>query len=408
MNPFKLYRDSFKGLRKEVWYLALVTFINRAGTMVIPFLSLYLTSSLGFTLSDVGWIMSAFGLGSVVGAWLGGKLSDKIGFYPVMFWSLTLSGFLFVGLQYLETFWTLCIGVFVLMIVADTFRPAAFVAINAYSKPENRTRSVTLIRLAINLGFSMGPAAGGLIIASISYTGLFWVDGITCIAAGLFFILLLNQKESKNETKAQKKENPVSPYKDKPFLLAMLAVVLIGFTFLQYFSTIPLYYRDVHHLSEKHIGWLMALNGGLIFLLEMPLVKYFEQNKFSIYRILVGSTLLIAMSFLVLNLFGWIGILTIGMLFMTVGEMLNFPFLNAYALKRAEHGNSGEYMALFTMAFSISHILGHNAGLQLVNYLGYNTTWYIMTFILFIAMFILWRVPKVKPFDKLRAGVESL
>jgi predicted MFS family arabinose efflux permease len=152
----------------------------------------------------------------------------------------------------------------------------------------------------------------------------------------------------------------------------------------------------VHHLSEKHIGWLMALNGGLIFLLEMPLVKYFEQNKFSIYRILIGSTFLIALSFLVLNLFGWIGILTIGMLFMTVGEMLNFPFLNAYALKRAENGNSGEYMALFTMAFSISHILGHNAGLQMVNYLGYNATWYIMTFILLIAMFILWRVPRVK------------
>ena len=88
------YLATFKGLSKEVWWLALITLINRAGTMVIPFLSLYLTESLEFTLSNVGWIMSAFGLGSVVGSWLGGKLTDKIGYYKVMASSLFLSGIL--------------------------------------------------------------------------------------------------------------------------------------------------------------------------------------------------------------------------------------------------------------------------------------------------------------------------
>ena len=75
------YLDTFRGLSKEVWWLALITLINRAGTMVIPFLSLYLTKSLGFTLENVGWIMTCFGVGSVAGSWLGGKLTDKIGYY---------------------------------------------------------------------------------------------------------------------------------------------------------------------------------------------------------------------------------------------------------------------------------------------------------------------------------------
>ncbi|MFP5471909.1 MAG: MDR family MFS transporter [Bacteroidia bacterium] len=385
MNIFKLYRDSFKGLRKEVWFLALITLVNRAGTMVIPFLSLYLTANFNYTLKEVGWIMTAFGLGSVTGAWLGGKLSDKIGFYPVMFWSLILSGLLFIWLQYLESFYSICIGVFVVMLVADVFRPAAFVAINAYSKPENRTRSVTLIRLAINLGFSVGPAVGGLIIATIGYGGLFWVDGITCIIAGLLFIALLSFKESKKEVTTVKKEHAVSPYKDKAYLLAVFCILLIGFAFLQYFSTIPLYYRDVHKLSEAQIGWLMGMNGFLIFLIEMPLVKYFERPKFSIYRILLWSTVMFAMSFWVLNLSNWVGILVVGMLLMTVAEMLNFPFLNAYALKRAEKGNSGDYMGLFTMAFSVAHILGHNSGLQLIAAFGYEITWYVMTGTLLLA-----------------------
>ena len=106
------YIDSFRGLSKEVWWLALITLINRAGTMVIPFLSLYLTESLNFSLSNVGWIMSAFGLGSVFGSWLGGKLTDKIGYYKVMLFSLFATGFLFIGLQYLTTFSSFCFGIF--------------------------------------------------------------------------------------------------------------------------------------------------------------------------------------------------------------------------------------------------------------------------------------------------------
>ena len=101
---FIKYLDTFKGLSSEVWWLALITLINRAGTMVIPFLSLYLTKSLQFTLNDVGWLMSAFGLGSVAGSWIGGKLTDKIGFYKVMIFSLFVSGLFFIVLQFLTTF----------------------------------------------------------------------------------------------------------------------------------------------------------------------------------------------------------------------------------------------------------------------------------------------------------------
>lgn len=380
------YYNSFKGLSLEIWWLSLVTLINRSGTMVVPFLSLYLTKDLNYKLQDVGWVMSAFGLGSVIGAWIGGKLTDKIGFYKVMYLSLFISGILFICLQLIHSFLGMCIAVFFLMVIADAFRPASYVAISAYSKPENRTRSITLIRLAINLGFSLGPAAGGLIIAKMGYLSLFWIDGLTCISATLLFIYKLKEKRSTSVD--QKSDTPLqlSPYKDKNYLVFLLAMFFIGFAFLQYFSTIPLYYKEGHHLSEASIGWLMALNGFLIFLIEMPLVKYFENEKFSIFRILIISTLLLAFSFLILNLINWVGALVIGMFLMTIGEMLNFPFLNSFALKRAENGNTGSYMALFTMTFSLGHIFSHNAGMQLINYLGYDATWYIMTSCLLISV----------------------
>ncbi|MEP3837071.1 MAG: MFS transporter [Algibacter sp.] len=372
------YIDTFKGLSKEVWWLALITLINRAGTMVIPFLSLYLTEDLEFSLTNVGTIMMCFGLGSVAGSWLGGKLTDTIGYYKVMVRSLIGTGILFIALQYLTTFYAFCLGIFLVMLVADMFRPAMFVALSAYSKPENKTRSVTLIRLAINLGFSAGPAVGGVIITTLGYSGLFWVDGITCILATAVLFKVLNPKKSTVLDNVIV-SNPDSAYKDKAFTIFLVAMFLFGVIFLQYFSTMPIYYREIHILSELDIGLLLGANGFLIFVLEMPLIKWLENSKFSKTDLMIFGALLTASSFIVLNSTTWSGILIIGMFLMTIGEMIAFPFSNAFALERAKKGNQGEYMALYSIAFSMAHIFGHKAGMQMVNDWGFDNTWYSLT-----------------------------
>ncbi|WP_066220773.1 MDR family MFS transporter [Formosa haliotis] len=382
---FQNYINTFKGLSTEVWWLALITLINRAGTMVIPFLSLYLTENLHFSLIQVGWIMSAFGAGSVVGSWLGGRLTDKIGYYKVMVISLITSGFLFIGLQFLNTFVSIAVGVFVLLIAADMFRPAMFVALSAYSKPENKVRSVTLIRLAINLGFSAGPAIGGLIIVTLSYGGLFWVDGITCFLASILLLNVLHPKKARIADEIVV-EHPKSAYKDINYIIFLFAMLLFGVAFLQYFSTVPLFYKDIHHLSEFQIGLLMGLNGFIIFALEMPLVKYFEKSWYSKTGLVLLGAILLGLSFLVLNLSNWTGILVIGMIFMTVGEMIAFPFSNAFALERAKKGNQGEYMALYSISFSIAHIIAHNSGMHVIANYGYKVTWYTSVAIMLICI----------------------
>ncbi|MFY0603196.1 MAG: MFS transporter [Flavobacteriaceae bacterium] len=390
------YLETFKGLSTEVWWLSLITLINRAGTMVIPFLSLYLTESLEFSLPNVAWIMSCFGLGSTVGSWAGGKLTDRFGYYKVMAISLLLTGFLFIALQYASTLLGFCIGIFLVMLVADTFRPAMFVALSAYSKPENKTRSVTLIRLAINLGFTAGPAVGGLIITSIGYQGLFWVDGITCLLAVVLLIKVLNPKTAKVQDDV-KTENPVSIYKDKPFWIFFVGMFIFGLVFLQYFSTMPLYYRDIYHLTEFEIGLLFGLNGLIIFILEMPLINWLENSTYSKSFLIMIGLLLTAFSFLILILGFWIGILIIAMLLMTIGEMIAFPFSNAFVVERAKRGKQGEYMAYYSIAFSAAHIFGHNSGMQLVDKVGFDNTWTFITLLSFtgvICLFLLTRVLK--------------
>jgi len=324
-----------------------------------------------------------------VGSWLGGKLADKLGFYDVMIGALFTSGVAFILLQFVHGFAPFCIGIFLLLLLSDAFRPAMFVAIRAYAGTESRTRAVTLIRLAINLGFSMGPAVGGLIIAGFGYSGLFWVDGLTCLVAMAMMLYGLPRAQAQKDNDAARSGALRSPYRDKPYLFFLLTTVLICVPFLQYFSTVPLFYNEVHGLDEFNIGLLLGMNGLLIFLIEMPLIKFCEDRKYELMRILVVSVVMIALSFVMLNVFPSIAFLWIGMLFLTVGEMLNFPFMNRFAFDRAEHGKPGAYMALFTIAWSVAHIIGHTLGLNLVARIGFADTWWIFTGMLVVAIAML-------------------
>lgn len=393
------YLANFRGLSREIWLLAFVTFINRAGAMVIPFLSLYLINVEGFTLPQVGWIMSCFGLGSLAGTYIGGKLTDTIGFYKVILASLFFGGVGFVLLQFIDAFYPFCVSIFILTLMTDAARPAIYVAADTYSKPGNTTRSITLIRLAINLGFSIGPLIGGLIIAHINYKSLFWIDGLSCIMAAVGVFLLLKPKKQKviNLKKEIVLKEGVPPYLNKLYILFFIIMVANSLAFVQYFSVMPVYYEQVHLLSEDLIGWLMFINGATIVVFEMPLIGWLDRKNISKTMATFWGIVLLGISFLVLNLTSWSGILVIAMLLMTLGEMIGFPFSNALALEMAPKGRKGSYMAFYSMSFSIAHLIGHNGGMNLVAAVGYFDTWNVMAiFLAFTAVLTLGLYFKLK------------
>ena len=121
----------------------------------------------------------------------------------------------------------------------------------------------------------------------------------------------------------------------------------------------------------------------------MPLIKWLENSRFTKTGLMLFGAILTGLSFIILNFTTWSGILIIGMLLMTFGEMIAFPFSNAFAMDRAQKGNQGEYMALYSIAFSIAHIFGHNAGMRLVDKLGFDNTWYIVTVLAGLCVFLL-------------------
>ncbi|MBA3648772.1 MAG: hypothetical protein H0W62_09510 [Chitinophagales bacterium] len=87
-----LYRQAFSNLQHNIWILSISMFINRSGSMVLLFTSLYLTKELHFSIGEAGFIMSFYGMGSILGSYAGGWLTDRTNYFYIMLVSLISSG----------------------------------------------------------------------------------------------------------------------------------------------------------------------------------------------------------------------------------------------------------------------------------------------------------------------------
>ena len=371
------YKTSFSGLSRETWLLSIVMMFNRCGSMAVPFMGLYVTQSLHRSEVDAGLIITLFGIGSILGSATGGKLTDIIGFRPVQILSSIIGGLLFIVFSTISHFSTLCALTVVISFFSEAFRPANFTAVANYAKEGTITRSYSLNRLAVNIGWSVGISMAG-IIASINYKLLFIVEGAVSIVVGLSILFLLPKVRGFIE---QAKENRnklviVKPWQD-PFYIKfiLLTTVFITCAFLM-FRVVPVFFKDQWHINEFAIGIILGLNGSVIALFEMIMINKIEKKRPPIFFIIIGAVFF-ASSYVLLSLplIFHLAMAILVILVFTVGEMLVLPFINTVVISRSNEYNRGLYAAGYTLSWAVAQVIGPLAGFYIAKQLGYNWLW---------------------------------
>lgn len=366
---FRAYREAYSGLPRATWLLAAAAFFNRAGTMVLPFLALYLTSEHGYTPERAGRFLGLYGVGAFLGAYLGGELTDR--FHPVRVQVFALAGTAvgFGVLSQAETTTQIGAVLFLTAVVSEAFRPASLAAVAAYSPPAVRSRAFALTRLAVNLGFSLGPTLGGF-LATIGYTWLFVVDAATCLFAAVFLALSMRRvpvfadEPSAEELRGVRR----SPWRDPVFLWMAVLLMGTGMIFFQFESTYTLYLHEIVGLSEARIGPLFAVNALTIAAFEMVLVKRLENVR--PLRVVAFGALFVTVGFAALPLSTALPYVVATVLVWTIGEMLSFPILAGVVSSRADTASRGRYMALYTMAFATAFATAPIFGTMLYQHVG--------------------------------------
>lgn len=372
MNPWA----GVKGLPRDMWVLFYTTLINRSGTMVIPFLVLYLTQKIGVTASQAGTALLIYGIGAFISTPLTGRLADKIGSLTVMKISLVGTSVVIFIYGFITNYYLILIFSFIFSVVNEAYRPANLSLISSIVTPAQRRMSFALNRLGINIGMSIGPVVGGFLIL-LNYHFLFYVNAFASLAAGIYLILTpwtsLVRDESAEGESSSKPKLSSSVLGDTKFLFFLFAITPVQLVFFQHIGGLPLYIVDDLKYSTAAFGLLTAINTVLIIFAEIQLNNMMA--KISYRRSMLIGALFAAVGFGALAVARDTVPLIITIIIWTVGEMIYFPVTAAYASEIAPPKKRGEYMGYFQMTFSFAFSAGPWLGTVVYQNYGSVVLW---------------------------------
>ncbi|MDI9308726.1 MAG: MFS transporter [Limnohabitans sp.] len=375
----------FKEYPLVVWYFFIAVFINKAGSLVMPFLSRFLLQNCDFSLMLIGWIFFYLGLGSVLGTLSSGKLIDKFGAYKIILISLLSSSFFLVLLSFIRTFELFCLFIFLFSFFADMLRPAIFSILKDYTTVENRIKSFTLIRVASNLGLIIGPLISSYIIINNSYEGVFgsyrlvfFLDALTCLIASLIIGYFIHERKFQYQLKEDiinKFNIKMAPLKDKVFLLNNIVACISGILFFQFFSVFPLYFSKQTFGGTMPVEYFFSLMALLVAVFELVFVNFYLKLKYFNTLVIGLGLAFFVLGYLSLTLLsGYLGVF-IYVLCIGLGAMHTFPFSANIVIERSHLHQEGVFMAFFQISYGFSQMISGKLNTIIVEYWGFTFNW---------------------------------
>jgi MFS family permease len=395
MNPWK----GLKGLPHDMWALFFTSLINRSGTMVIPFLALYLTKKIEVSPAEAGMALLVYGAAAFIAAPLTGKLSDKLGALKVMKFALFGSGIIFFLYSFITDYYWILVASFILASVNEAFRPANLSLITEIVAPPQRRMAFALNRLAINAGMSIGPVIGGF-LTLIDYHYLFYANAVTSIAAGIYFTSIKWSSlagSEKEKTTEEVSKVRFSIFSDKTFLFFLFAIIPANLVFFQHLGALPLYIVDDLGYTTAAFGLFSAINTVLIIIVEVPLNNWMNDTPYR--KSLIIGALLAGIGFGGFAISTTVVPLVIAIVVFTFGEMIFFPITAAYTSEIAPADRRGEYMGYYQMTFSFAFSAGPWLGTVVYQNYGSIILWsgaLVFGLVTTVLMFFIKTNPSVK------------
>lgn len=355
---YQSLRSSLKSLPAAAWILFGGTFINRFGSFVMPFLVIYLTRE-GYTPTQAGLAISAYGGGHLVASMLGGYLADRIGRRHTIALSMFASAAAMLALSQARGLPAILFFTFLAGLAAELYRPAAGALLGDLVPPEQRMFAFGMYRWAINLGFAAGPATAGF-LADRSFTLIFVGDAITSLVYGVVALLAL--PHGLRGTTAG--ESPLEGFRvalrDRPFVRFLIATLCVTWVEFQLHSVLPLYISNLGYPPSTY-GLLLSINGVMIVIFELAITMWTQ--RLPAQPVIAFGYALSALGFALTGLAHNVPALAMTVVVWTIGEMIYAPATGAFVANTAPERYRGRYNGLWVLTWSIGMLLGPSLGM---------------------------------------------
>jgi len=352
----------FGGLPRLFWVLWAGILINRLGTLVEPFLGVYLVAVRGFPATAAGAVLAIYALGSMASQILGGALADRLGRRAALTAGMLANGAALIALGYVTAAPAVTAMTFAAGATIDMYRSAAQALVADLIPAAGRARAYGLISWAANLGFSAAMLAGGM-LAQAGFRWLFWADALTCAAFAALAWRALPAAPARAAAPATQPRGFAGVLRDRVIAAFMLVVLGQTAVYQQGFTTLPIAMHAAG-LPPRDYGLVMALNGVVIVTVQ-PLASTRLGRRDQGLVIAAGTVLLGAgftVTCLASSALGYAGAACIW----TLGEIATAAAGGAVAADLAPAHLRGRYLGLHGAVCSLGALLAPLGGTQLL------------------------------------------
>ena len=359
------FSRSLQGYDRRLWMLFGGRVIAATGfSIVMPFLSIFLYTKMGVPMTIVGMIFLGNALSGAVGQIIGGELADRLGRRPVMWTSMAVRGavFLLLSLAIAEMVDLRLISALLMVssFTGSLFEPATNAMVADLVPPGRRLEAYSILRVGQNIGWTLGPLLGG-ILAMFSYASLFVFTALTSVVvAVIIFTKLADPRRTAGQVDRFRPRDLLRIGKNRAFLVLCLASIPLSVVLGQMTSTFALFSEDVVGISVAEVGYLYALNGAMVVLLQLPMARYI--NRFRMSHVLAAGALMYAVGYLILGAASDMWILVVSMIITTLGENTTSPASTNLVANISPENERGRYMGVsgifYTFGWSVGPLVG--------------------------------------------------
>jgi MFS family permease len=352
---------SLRGLPRAAWVLFLGIFLNRFGTFVIPFLTLYMTRK-GYSPGDAGVAIGSYGAGTLIACFVGGHLADSIGRRKTIALSMFGGAATMLLLAGAESRLGLILLTGLNGLCGELYRPASSALLTDLVPPGQRVIAFSTYRMALNAGWAFGPATAGF-LANHSFFWLFIGDAFTSLLFGIVAWTALPHGVRSATHESGWGIALRSIARNPQFLQFLAASLFIALVFFQISSTYGLFIAQLGYPPAVY-GALISLNGLIVACFELVVSN--QSRRFDPRRCIAFGYALVAVGF-GLNVFATgVPMLALAIVILTFGEIISIPIGAAYIADLAPPSMRGRYMGAHGFTWGAALIFGPGLGMFLL------------------------------------------
>lgn len=347
-----------------VHVLLLGTVLARtASSMSLPFLALHLSKNPSLSPVSIGFIIGIGSLAGMVGGFVGGALSDRLGRKVIMISALFGWVFVFCGFAVVQSPVAFMSLNLLNGLCRSLYEPVSQALMADLTDRAKRLQVFSLRYIAINIGVAVGPLLGAY-IGTVEAWLPFLLTGLVYLvyAIGLYALLQIfgiRRIEGEKRQDITLASSWQVIRKDKVFRLYIGGAIMGAIGYSQMTVTLSQHIERSVVNGASLFALLMSLNAVIVVALQVPLSKLSEGLR-PLTVIALGNLMFAAgdIGFAVSS--GWAGFMA-AMFFFTLGEILNYPMANVLIDQLAPEGMRGTYFGAQTFG-NAGQFLGPLAG----------------------------------------------